>query len=114
MEFNPHTLLSSLSDTTRLRLVFLLSQYDELCVCDLVYALDVQQPKVSKHLGVLRKNTLIVGRREGQWIHYRLNDELPLWAGQTIDALISGCAQQEPFLGDLQRLLEGRAVTTCV
>ena len=59
------------SDRTRLRLLNLL-RGGEVCVCDLVEVLGVPQPKVSRHLGYLRRAGLVVARKEGLWIHYRL------------------------------------------
>jgi len=63
----------ALSDETRLRVLKLLES-GELCVCDIVAALDMIQPKVSFHLGVLKKARLIKDRKQGKWIHYRLDD----------------------------------------
>ena len=59
------------SDRTRLRLLNLLRS-GETCVCDLVDVLGVSQPKVSRHLAYLRRAGLVVARREGVWMHYRL------------------------------------------
>jgi ArsR family transcriptional regulator, arsenate/arsenite/antimonite-responsive transcriptional repressor len=63
----------ALSDETRLRILKLL-ECGELCVCDIVAALDMIQPKVSFHLGVLKEAGLIKDRRQGKWIHYRIDD----------------------------------------
>ncbi len=67
------TIFKALSDETRLRIIKLLEQ-GELCVCDLVAALDMVQPKVSFHLGVLKKAGILKDRRAGKWMHYRLDD----------------------------------------
>jgi ArsR family transcriptional regulator, arsenate/arsenite/antimonite-responsive transcriptional repressor len=69
-----------LSDPIRRRILSLLLVHDERCVCDLNAALDVPQPKVSRHLGVLREAGLVLARREGVWMHYRLHPEIPAWA----------------------------------
>jgi len=63
----------ALSDETRLRILKLLEN-GELCVCDIVAALDMIQPKISFHLGVLKEARLIKDRRQGKWIHYRIDD----------------------------------------
>ncbi len=63
----------ALSDETRLRIIKLLG-HGELCVCDLVAALDMIQPKVSFHLRVLKKAKLLQDRKEGKWMHYRIDD----------------------------------------
>ncbi len=69
----------ALGDPVRLRLFYLLASCDELCVCHLTEALELPQSTVSRHLGVLRHAGLVVARRDGKWMHYRLAGEL---AGQ--------------------------------
>jgi len=66
-------IFKALSDTTRLRVLKLLES-GELCVCDIVTALDMSQPKISFHLNTLKEAGLIKDRKEGRWIHYRLDD----------------------------------------
>ncbi len=64
----------ALSDPTRLRLLDLL-RGGERCVCELTDALDAGQSRLSFHLGVLKAAGLVLDRREGRWIYYRLNDQ---------------------------------------
>lgn len=59
------------ADETRLRILSLLTR-GELCVCDIVDALVIPQPKVSRHLAYLRGAGLVNVRREGLWKHYSL------------------------------------------
>jgi ArsR family transcriptional regulator len=59
------------SDRTRLRILNLL-RGGEICVCDLVDVLDAHQPLVSRHLAYLRRAGLVLARKEGLWMHYRL------------------------------------------
>lgn len=66
-------LFKALSDETRLRIIKLL-EGGELCVCDMVAAFDTIQPKVSFHLAVLKQAGLVKDRKEGKWMHYRLDD----------------------------------------
>jgi ArsR family transcriptional regulator len=67
------SVFKALSDETRLRIVKLLEK-GELCVCDIVAALDMVQPKVSFHLSALKEAGLIKDRKQGKWIHYSLNE----------------------------------------
>jgi ArsR family transcriptional regulator len=46
-----------------------------ICVCHLEEALQYKQPRISKHLGTLRKAGLVQSRREGTWIYYEVNQE---------------------------------------
>ncbi len=62
----------ALSEETRLRILKLL-EHQELCVCDIVAALDKIQPKVSFHLAVLKEAGFIKDRKQGRWTHYSLD-----------------------------------------
>jgi ArsR family transcriptional regulator len=65
--------LKAFADPVRLRLLNLLSgERDEVCVCHLFEALSLPQPTVSRHLAYLRKHRIVVGRKDGLWVHYRL------------------------------------------
>lgn len=94
----------ALADTTRLRCLVLLGVHDELCVCELVYALDLSQPKISRHLKLLRDSGLVADRRERIWVHYRLADAPPRWLRPTLDALIAEFGGDTPFSNDARRL----------
>ena len=76
----PLQLFKCLSDPTRLQSVLLINHFDEACVCDLIAALELDQPKVSRHLAELRRCGILQDERRGKWVYYRLHDELPEWA----------------------------------
>ncbi len=88
----------ALSDETRLRIMTLLLENEELCVCDLVEALGETQSKVSRHLRYLYHSGLVKPRREGLWMHYRLSPDLAPEQALILSALsqaISEDARQE-------------------
>ena len=66
-------IFKALSDETRLRILSLMKQ-GEICVCDISETLDMTQPNISFHLGILKEAALIKDRRDGRWIHYSLNE----------------------------------------
>ena len=78
-------LFKTLSDETRLGIVLLLREAGELCVCDLCAALEQSQPKISRHLAMLRESGLLLDRKQGKWVHYRLSPHIPSWAAQVIE-----------------------------
>lgn len=86
----PDRLFHLLSDRTRLRSVLLLHAEGRLCVCELVHALEISQPKISRHLAQLRDGGLVTDERRGQWVHYRLADGLPRWVHDVIAAAARG------------------------
>ncbi len=104
MELRAETFFKALADPTRLRSLVLLAQERELCVCELARALDIVQPKISRHLAQLREAGVVSTRREGQWIYYRLNSALPAWALQVLRATARGVAGQAPFVHDRESL----------
>lgn len=63
----------ALSEETRLRILKLL-EHRELCVCHIVAALDMVQPKVSFHLNVLKEAGFLKDRKAGRWTYYRLDE----------------------------------------
>jgi len=65
----------ALANLSRLKLISLLSQHEELCVCELEAALGHKQSLVSYHLTVLENAGLVTHREEGTWSYYKLNEE---------------------------------------
>ena len=93
-----------LADITRLRSLVLLKSEGELCVCELIHAIGDSQPKISRHLAHLRKSGLVVDRKEGIWVHYRINPELPGWLNTVLAETLSAALNQQPFISDLLNL----------
>lgn len=85
MPLNALTVFKLLSDETRLNIVLILRELGELCVCDLCTALEQSQPKISRHLAILRECGLLSDRKQGKWVHYRLSPHIPAWAAQVIE-----------------------------
>lgn len=84
-DFEPITFYKSLTDDIRLKTLMLTHYHGELCVCELMEAMEEgSQPKVSRNLAVLKKAKVIIDRKHGQWVFYRINPELPLWAKSVI------------------------------
>jgi len=84
-------LFKCLSDDTRLQIMLLVQNQGELCVGELVDVLGSSQPKVSRHLASLRNCQLLDVRKSGQWVFYRVHDQLPKWANEIIcQAVLAG------------------------
>ena len=65
-------LFKSLADETRLKILWLLTGQEELCVCDFMRTLNITQSKASRHLRYLYHLGWVKDRREGLWMNYRL------------------------------------------
>lgn len=91
-------LFHALSDETRLGIVGRLTS-GERCVCDLTDALDSAQSRLSWHLKVLKDAGVLLDRKQGRWVYYRLNPEAFAQAGEIV--------------GELERLATESVSSTC-
>lgn len=103
MEYQ-RAIFSALADPIRLRCLALMVRVGELCVCEFTHALDAPQPKISKHLAVLRDAGLVDDRRDAQWVLYSLAKDVPDWAAEAVAAAAKGLADAPIHQDDLRRL----------
>ena len=104
MEIESHSFFHALSDPTRLRCLALLHVQGELCVCELTRALGQSQPKISRHLALLRDLGIVKARREGVWMHYHLHPGLPDWARGVLELALPAFAASPQGEADLATL----------
>lgn len=102
-----------LSDETRLRCLLLLEAKGELCVCDFTAVLKMIQPKISRHLAVLRKYDVVSDRRDGIWIYYSIHPKLPKWAQKILSTTLKQMSNEKPFSLDSRLLEEPKECSTC-
>jgi ArsR family transcriptional regulator len=96
-------LFAALADRTRLRLLNLIADR-EVCVCYLVEILRQGQPKISRHLAYLRKAGVVAARRDGKWMHYRLEHLENAAAASILDAVFESFKSDREMQSDLSRL----------
>jgi ArsR family transcriptional regulator len=96
-------LFAALADRTRLRLLNLIAGR-EVCVCYLVEILRQSQPKISRHLAYLRKAEVVKARREGKWMHYRIERPNDAAAASILDAVLESLKSDRAMQSDLTRL----------
>ena len=106
---------SVLSHPMRLRALVLINQLDELCVCELTHALGLAQPVISRHLAQLKEAGLLLARRQGLWVYYRINDNIPEWVSSVIQTTTKGIATSSPYQDDRRALetMSDRPNQTC-
>jgi ArsR family transcriptional regulator len=105
-------LFRALADRTRLRILDTLRD-GEICVCDIVGALNLAQPKISRHLAYLRKARLVTARKDGLWMRYKLADAKTRLHKRLIQCL-EDCVQNVPEIkADRKRLLKSRLAKSC-
>ncbi len=93
-----------LSDDTRLRCLMLLCAHQELCVCELEFALNLSQSKISRHLLLLKLNGLIQKRRCGQWMLYSMYADLSQFKTDIIQLITAQAKEKALFKSDSARL----------
>ena len=98
------TLFKALADRTRLRILALLAK-GEVCVCDINEALNIPQPTASRHLAYLRRSGLVLDRREGLWVYYRIAEQ----ADPVIHAVLASVGHSLEHVGERS----GRRGYTC-
>ena len=96
-------IFAALADRTRLRLLNLMHGR-EVCVCYFVEVLGQSQPKISRHLAYLRKSGLVLARRDGKWIHYRIDPALSPAVASVLDHALDTLRDDGQLQRDLEKL----------
>jgi ArsR family transcriptional regulator len=96
-------LFKALGDETRLRIVALLS-HGELCVCHVEKALELSQPNVSRQFAVLRYAGIVEPRRQGNWIYYKLTQQVDEDCKRLLNNLTASFSKRELLQKDVERV----------
>ena len=64
------------ADESRLRILHLIFENEEMCIADLEKILDFTQTKTSRHLTYLRNSGILTFRRNNHWVFYQIKDEV--------------------------------------
>lgn len=101
-----------LADINRLRILNLLMR-GELCGCDIQYVLEATQPNVSRHLQYLKNSGLVLDRRDGYRVYYRLAEPHTGSRKYLFEFLQLAFKGDGPFKGDVKRLKEAISQGAC-
>src|SRR5215471_4941819 len=104
--YSLETLFRALADPTRLRLLNLMNGCNEVCVCFFVEILKTSQPKISRHLAYLRRAGIVSSRRDGKWMHYRVEEPRDAAAKRVLDD-VRGWLQADGAMARERERLEG-------
>jgi ArsR family transcriptional regulator len=102
----------ALGDNNRLRIINLLL-HGELCVCDIQYVLENSQPNVSRHLAYLKNSGMVLDRRDGYRIYYRLTDPGEATKRLLFDFLRQAFGDEDQLQQDTERLKDAIAAGSC-
>ena len=101
---NIAAIFKSLEDETRLRIMALLLDEEELCVCHFMDVLQLPQSTVSRHLATLKNAGWLKDRRAGVWIHYSISPDLSEVHKALVKTLRTIMKQNEMANKDKKRL----------
>lgn len=102
-QFDLPRFFQALGDSTRLRLLNLMRD-QEVCVCYFVEILGAPQPKISRHLAYLKNAGIVSARREGKWMHYRIQDPMHAGAVQILRDTLDSLKNDKAMQADQARL----------
>jgi ArsR family transcriptional regulator len=102
----------ALADRNRLRILNLLL-HGELCVCDIQFVLEASQPNVSRHLAYLKNSGLVLDRRDGFRIFYRLAEPKQGLKKKVFEFLQDTYKSEEQLQDDTRRLKEAIQEGSC-
>ncbi len=97
-------LLQAVGDVNRLRILKCL-QVRSACVSELVEATGIPQPRVSRHLGILRHAGLVRMARDGQWVECAcVGDDASSQVRELLDFVIGWVPEVDEVASDQERL----------
>jgi ArsR family transcriptional regulator len=94
---------ATLGNETRLRCLHLVARNTEVCVCEVVEALNISQPAASKALNALKAAHLLTDRKDANWNYYALNGAMPEWLAAIVTATVDETANDSVFTADQKR-----------
>lgn len=100
-----------LSDEARLKIIWLLFNERELCVCDIMAAVGITQSKVSRHLATLRHAGLVADRKDGLWSYYSLcpaSDDVAVAHIGLLRKSLAGRTDAAPLVDRLREWLQAK------
>ncbi|MFT5692848.1 MAG: ArsR family transcriptional regulator [Oceanicoccus sp.] len=103
MNIDSSHFFAALANDTRQRCLYLVATNEDVCVCEVVAALDIPQPSASKALRALKDAGFLCDRKEANWNYFRLNDAMPDWARAVVAATIKGLGLSKIHMADQQR-----------
>jgi len=103
----------ALADSNRMRVLAVLMEHGELCVCQITALLHLATATVSRHMSILHGARLVQSRKEGQWVYYSLSDVFPALLRAWLAASLSQSPEVEADRTALKQVLACAPGTLC-
>ena len=101
-----HEFFKVIGDETRLRCLAIIETYKNVCVCELVHALELPQSKISRHLSLMKLGGLVSQKRENQWVLYSISADLSDFEQKLIASIVTEISQSGIFKKDKEHFLK--------
>ncbi len=99
------SIAKALADGNRMRVVVVLMDHNELCVCQITEMLGLAAATVSRHMAVLQNARLVQSRKEGRWVYYRLITPFPELLRQWLVESLARSSEIQTDRKNLQQIL---------
>jgi len=99
-------ILKAMSDESRVRILAILKEKQNLCVCEIREIIGLSQPAISSHLKILENAGLIQNVKDGKWVNYRLNDKLEVNIKELLDNILLSLKDSSKINFDKKKLKE--------
>lgn len=101
---NIEKIIKALADKNRLRIVYLLSEKKDICVCEITDIIGLSQPTISSHLRLLENAGLVESNKDGLWVNYNINSQAELFSRRSIEGICNDLKKDKQAISDLKKL----------
>ena len=101
---NIEKIIKALADKNRLRIICLLNEKQDLCVCEITDIIGLSQPTISSHLRLLENAGLVESDKDGLWVNYNINSLADLFSRKSIEMICKDLMKDKQTISDLKKL----------
>lgn len=106
-------IFKAFSEEFRLRVLAMLADGREICVCKLSEVLKATNSKTSRHLAYLKRIKIVSARRKGQWMYYKLNPKIDAKTEKLFEAIKPFIIDNPQSKKDIKKLDELEEIKNC-
>ena len=97
-------IIKALADENRIRILCLLKNNKDLCVCEITDIIGLAQPTISSHLKLLENAGLIESFKDGLWVNYNIAGSLDLFSDELIEILYKNLENDKQLKSDFEKI----------
>jgi len=101
---NIEKIIKALADKNRLRIVYLLSEKKDICVCEITDIIGLSQPTISSHLRLLENAGLIESDKDGLWVNYNINTRSVFFSRKLVEMICKDLKKDKQAISDVKKL----------